>query len=94
MTIGVGAIFRSVTITKRVVRSTYSFGLTAAFGARCGSAGLGGCRNVRKRSKRWPSEGFFAAGAPARLSAVLSVDMSVTFSGRPEDLIDGPDGGK
>jgi hypothetical protein len=57
----------------------YSFGLLEVLGARSGSAGLGGCRNVRKRSKRWPSAGFLAAGAPARLSAVLSVDMNVTF---------------
>src|SRR6185436_12773876 len=59
----------------RDARWAYSFGLSAAFGARIGSAGFGGCRNVRKRSKRSPSLGFLAAGAPPREFGTFSVDM-------------------
>jgi hypothetical protein len=72
------AIFRSIEIAWRV--GTYSFGLSEAFGARKGSAGFGGCRNVRNRSKRSPSLGFLAAGAPPRVFGTLSVDMGMAFS--------------
>jgi hypothetical protein len=63
----------------RSERSAYSFGLSMFLGVRIGSAGFGGCRKVRNRSKRSPSLGFFAAGAPPREFGVLSVDIGIAF---------------
>src|SRR6185503_2620225 len=72
----------TIEIALRVWRSAYSFGLSVPFGARLGSAGFGGCRNVRNRSKRSPSLGFLAAGAPPREFGIFSVDMGRAFSGK------------